>query len=134
MKSPTSSQSELEATENTLPLINIVFLMLIFFMITGRITPNEAVEIVPPVSAQNGQVPQDKATITLDPDGAIFLGSTPTDIGGLRTYLAAQNPEDTEIIVRADGAVSGVKAVAVLQMIRKSGHKNIRLLTKENKQ
>lgn len=133
MKSPTSGQSEPEATENTLPLINIVFLMLIFFMITGRITPNEAVEIVPPVSSQNGQVPEDKATITLDPDGAMFLGAAPTDLKGLKTYLAAQNPEDTEINVRADGTVSGAKAVAVLQMIRKSGHKNIRLLTKVNK-
>lgn len=36
--------------ENLLPMINVVFLLLIFFLISARLTPSEPFEVTPPQS------------------------------------------------------------------------------------
>ncbi len=133
MKSPSQREKELPESENTLPLINIVFLMLIFFMITGRIIPSEEIDVTVPSSRQTGDIPEDRSTITLAPDGGIYLGTSQIDMETLKSYLDNVAEEDSEITVRADGSVSGQAAVAVLQMVRKSGHKKLRLLTREER-
>ena len=44
-----------DSEERVLPLINVVFLLLIFFMLAGRLSEAELFEVTPPESA--GAVP-----------------------------------------------------------------------------
>tara|TARA_R100000027_G_scaffold63301_1_gene55898 strand:+ start:8349 stop:8753 length:405 start_codon:yes stop_codon:yes gene_type:complete len=88
------------------PMIDVVFLLIAFFMtITSEIT-DENIKIEVPI-AEEAQVPEERGirqTISIDSEGNIFFGSqlfTPDELSGaIRTVLAA-NPE-TRVYLRAD--------------------------------
>lgn len=66
-------------TENTIPLINVVFLMLVFFLIAGTIAPSTDGEISPVISALKQQSPPEEA-ISLRKDGRLFFQGSELDI------------------------------------------------------
>lgn len=57
--------------ENTIPLINVVFLMLIFFLIAGTIAPSSDFEVSPVISSIESQVQPEEA-ISIRKDGTLF--------------------------------------------------------------
>jgi len=92
------------------PMIDMVFLLLIFFMVASHINQLEKVEIEVPV-AENAKVPDelgDRRTVTIKEDGTIYLGTLPVDIEevepeirehrkkvpGLKVYLRADKRLD----------------------------------------
>lgn len=65
--------------ENTIPLINVVFLMLVFFLIAGTIAPRADGEISPVISGLEQPSPPDEA-ISLRKDGTLFFQGSVLDI------------------------------------------------------
>ncbi|MEO9460735.1 MAG: biopolymer transporter ExbD [Lentilitoribacter sp.] len=65
--------------ENTIPLINVVFLMLVFFLIAGTIAPSADGEINPVISGLEQQSPPEEA-ISLRKDGTLFYRGIELDI------------------------------------------------------
>ena len=87
------------------PLVDVVFLLLIFFMVASNLNQLEKVEIDIPV-ATHSRVPDDlsnRRTITVKENGDIYLGNVPSDmedigprvkkerekVPGLKIYLRA---------------------------------------------
>lgn len=66
-------------TENTIPLINVVFLMLVFFLIAGTIAPSADGEINPVISGLEQQSPPEEA-ISLRKDGTLIFQGSELDI------------------------------------------------------
>ena len=58
--------------DSIVPMINVVFLLLIFFMMTARITQPAPFDVTPP-KAQSEQEPQDAATLYVAADGQLGL-------------------------------------------------------------
>lgn len=56
-----------------IPLINVVFLMLIFFMIVGQIEPPEALSIDPPNSRQGRLLEPERILLLMDAQGRVAL-------------------------------------------------------------
>lgn len=56
--------------ENVIPMINVVFLMLVFFMITAQITPPEPFEVTPP-EAQSQEPADADFTLYINAQGQI---------------------------------------------------------------
>lgn len=85
--------------EPTIALINIVFLMLIFFMIAGTLAP-PLDDHVALVSTENldGRAPPDAAVLTSD--GALQYGGAPT------------SPQDIIARAQTDGGQTDVRIVA----------------------
>lgn len=118
---------------NLIPLINIVFLLLVFFMIMGRIAPREALAVDPPASTQASSADSDGIVVLLDSDGRIAVNSEQIDREMLSTALAewlekAAAPV-AEIVVKADGDTKFEQLDDVLNSIRKSGVARISLVT-----
>ena len=65
--------------ENTIPLINVVFLMLVFFLIAGTIAPSNDHEINPVTSQLEQQTPP-KEAISIRSDGALYFQGELIDI------------------------------------------------------
>ena len=59
--------------EPTIALINIVFLMLIFFMVAGQISKSDAAFVSPPESISEAYVDDDALQILLDADKQLWL-------------------------------------------------------------
>ena len=119
-----------------IPLINVVFLMLAFILITGNIEKsnqnNPALqELVVPSSTSNLDQEVHDITVTLDQNGTIFLDDNETTIQrlGEDIRLAASKIASTKVLIRADASVAAQSTREVLKHLRDVGLRKISLAT-----
>lgn len=73
-----------------IPLINIVFLLLIFFMIVGTIAPTDALPIDPPTSRQGRAAEPDPLQLLIDAEGRIAINGEVVPADRVAAVLAEQ--------------------------------------------
>jgi biopolymer transport protein ExbD len=117
---------EEEAEEvNMAPLVDMVFLLLIFFMVASHLNQLDKVEIDVPV-ASHAKVPdelRDRRTITIKADGSIYLGTLPKtlqDVGPTvrRECRAVPN---LKVYIRADKRLRHKKVKEVMKACAAAG-------------
>ena len=93
------------------PMINMVFLLLIFFIVASAVIKTEPVKIEIP-SAVYAKVPEDetgRAKITVTAEGKMYVGSAqkPVTLDELTEWLDLELEMDPKlrILIRADGMV-----------------------------
>lgn len=117
-----------DTEDHILPLINIVFLLLIFFMVAGALTTPHSVRVDPPEANVDGDKPDRReTTLYLTAEGGLTLGEEPVAMDG----LAAAVGEREELLLRADGAVEGLRVVEVMRALREAGLERVRLVTRQ---
>ncbi|MFP4181553.1 MAG: ExbD/TolR family protein [Thiohalospira sp.] len=117
-----------DTEDHILPLINIVFLLLIFFMVAGALTAPEAVEVDPPASEVDGEEPErDADTLYLTADGELSLGEERVELDDLTAAVG----EREELLLRADAGAEGLRVVEVMRALREAGLKRVRLVTRK---
>ncbi|MBT8042483.1 MAG: biopolymer transporter ExbD [Kiritimatiellales bacterium] len=98
-----------DAAVDMAPMIDLVFLLLIFFMVASVVTELEKVEVEIPKS-QYGKVPDDtkgRMMLSVDANNQIYVGTQPVTTEELKALVDAEldlNP-DTRILIRADERV-----------------------------
>jgi biopolymer transport protein ExbD len=128
-------RSPADEDQRILPLINVVFLLLVFFMVAGQLTKSDAVKIEPPLSDSKKEVAEPPLQILIAADGRIVLGGTVIALealsGKLSTLLNARGgtAHGGTVHVKADGAVDAVTVIAVLDRIKAAGATQVNLLT-----
>jgi biopolymer transport protein ExbD len=65
------------SADATIPLINVAFLLLAFFLLVGRMDATGPVAVVPPTAAEPGLLPGGGATVALSRDGLLALDGAP---------------------------------------------------------
>ena len=61
--------------DKLISLINVVFIILVFFMLMGRLVPPDAFEVDPPVSTVTARMESGGIEILVAPDGRIAVDS-----------------------------------------------------------
>ncbi len=95
-----------EAKFQMAPMIDMVFLLLIFFMCASSVSQNRTKKLEMPV-ATKGVVPKerpDRWTVNILADGTFFSGDKVTTIGDLKIEMAGRLKAEpkTKVYVRAD--------------------------------
>lgn len=123
----------IEEGESTLPLINVVFLLLIFFMIAGAIEKSDLFDLLPPQSISERQAEEGGVTILLSAEGQLALEDVPITAAELEREVAARLAETPGLPVRlkADGRGEAVETVALMEHLRRAGVKKLQLITIE---
>ncbi len=117
--------------ERVLPLINVVFLLLIFFMVAGRLAPSDPFPIEPPPTA-NGEAAEVRDMLVLvAADGRLALDGEVLAEAALEAAVAGRLAEQaaTEVRLKADGGAEAVRVVEVMELLRDAGVEGLRLLT-----
>ena len=88
------------------PLIDVVFILLIFFIVTAVFTQEQAIGLEPPPPPVPTPPidPPPTITIFINADGLIRVNGRPADIGSVQANierLKAENPESS-VIIQAD--------------------------------
>ncbi|MDJ0920631.1 MAG: biopolymer transporter ExbD [Henriciella sp.] len=112
MRGRTTRPAE-EANVDLTPMLDVVFILLIFFIVTSTFIQEKALGIEPPPpptppNQQQQQVPA--ILVYVGPDNLITVNGRFTDIGGVRANmerLRAENPESALIIQAHPRASSG---------------------------
>ncbi len=114
-------------------LIDIVFLLLIYFLLTTNFMVEEGIKIkLPQAKASTPQV-EEVITIYVDRQGRAFLGTREVSMAalfdGLKEMIGSK--EDKMVVVRADRAVILNKAVKVMDVAKAAGAGRLCLATEK---
>lgn len=117
--------------ESILPLINVVFLMLIFFLVAGTLKPFAELDVQPPEIAEGAAGKQARDIVLIDKVGQIAFEGVLITSEELGQKLArrVQDGEAGRIKVLADKALPALKLVDVLAMMTRAGARHISLIT-----
>jgi len=119
------NQEEL-STINLTSMIDVLFLLIIFFMVGTRFTEDESsIQINLPKVAPNGAMMQTPAsrTVILSPDGSIRFDGQQVTVGQLKTLLvqSIRNYPDTTVHVKSDAKVHMQQFTEVASAVQASG-------------
>ncbi|KJS30117.1 MAG: biopolymer transporter ExbD [Desulfatitalea sp. BRH_c12] len=114
---------------NMAPLIDMVFILLIFFLVTTSFVKETGIEVSRPTAAT--VTGQSTATILIgiDPGNRIFMEHREIDVRAVRANVEralAENPEAAVVVV-ADRASSTGTAIQVMDGCRMAGAQNVSL-------
>jgi biopolymer transport protein ExbD len=117
--------------ESVVPLINVVFLLLIFFLLAGTLKPSEPINVVVPQGEIDEVDPSDPLTIFVDEDGLVYIRDNILGPEVVATYIAAIFAEERrpEILIKADAKAPAQDVVTVLENLREIGVESVRVIT-----
>ncbi|MEX1033151.1 MAG: biopolymer transporter ExbD [Cellvibrionaceae bacterium] len=120
-----------QAEERILPLINVVFLLLIFFMIAGRLSVSEPFEVEPPTSQSQGAHEPDSVAILMSANGRLALNNNTLAEAQLLERIESLMDEQPQIQItlKADGRLPANQLVRFTQSLYDVDVKKLRLLT-----
>lgn len=122
-----------EMGENVIPLINIVFLLLIFFMLTGTLAAPDPIEIDPPEARQDLRAAEEpeQGLLLLSAAGDVAFEGDATHMEALPEMIRArlEENENLRLTLKADAGVQASRLLDVMDVLRDAGAERILLLT-----
>lgn len=120
---------------NLTPLIDIVFLLLVFFMLTSHFVREQAIPIdLPGTDSGEEMVNDGPLELSLDKMGHVYAGEEMIPPHQLEPYLreALGKRQDKYIRLRGDRIATLGNAIELLDTARKAGAEGIEIVTEEN--
>jgi len=112
-----------EAEINLTPLIDIVFILLIFFLVTTTFIRDAGVDIQRPAARSAEPAPTNALILAIRADGELWIDRHPVDIRSLRAEIErlGSDKPGIAVIVQADRAANVGLLVRVMDQIRQAG-------------
>ena len=129
------SQSGTLSSLSLTPLIDIVFLLLIFFLVATRFAEEDReldVELPTASEAQPLTVKPKEVFVNVDQEGSYYVGGHMLDADGVEAVLqqaVVNNPASQSVIIRADRTVEFQAVVTVMNLCNKVGVADYKLST-----
>lgn len=114
------------------PMVDVVFLLIIFFMVsTTFITLETGLPVDLPQAQTAEATPSDLPTVTVTPDERVFVGGALVDLETLLSMLQQEigDTGQTTVVLRADATVPHGFVVQVMDVIKQSGAQRIAIAT-----
>jgi len=120
-----------DAEENVLPLINIVFLLLIFFLWAGTISVPDLFEVTPPLSNNENPELGSELVILIGGDGRYAFENNEISLNDLFLSIkdAIKNSPQQKFKIKADASIDTGKVINVMEILRNAGVVNMTLIT-----
>lgn len=87
-------------SETIIALIDVVFFLLVFFMLIGRMDATAPFDVDPPVAGSGRDLPGGGATLSVSRDGALALDGAPVQRDDLAVAFATALDSDTDLRLR----------------------------------
>ena len=117
--------------DNLIPLINIVFLLLIFFMVMGKLAPADAFKVHPPQSESEALSDPKQITLLVSVENQLAIDGVITSPNDLTARIAERLKIDQTISIalKADAGLPAKYLLSVLNDLRGAGVEKLTLLT-----
>ena len=124
-------QQIIKNEDNLVPLVNIIFLLLIFFMLAGVIVKQKELHNVNLASATIEEyIEQDKNTLFINADRSLTLNDESIGKSLLKEKLILLKTDN--ILIAADGSLDSSSLNKILLILSDSEIKNVTLLSNTN--
>ena len=110
------------------PMINVMLLMLIFFIVTGKITPVTILPVKIPFSEQTGDTSLGEAMITLGiHDEIVADDEAMFTLEDLRSWVIARLKKSPKLrfTIKADAGMEAVKLIDIMQFVEQAGASDV---------
>jgi biopolymer transport protein ExbD len=121
--------------DNMVPLINVVFLMLVFFMVAGQIKKADPIAVVPPHSVNDARAATDPSVeIVVGVDDILYVDDQLKAVDTVQAYLeetfqSAVDKEGFWVQIKADGAIPLEELRPIFNQVRLAGLTKVSLAT-----
>lgn len=114
---------------NITSLIDVMFLLVIFFTVTSTFRNQPAITLVLPRSATAAETVDTPAILYLSAEGLVFLNDAPVQRGELEVILERMHAGSGEdrMVLRADEKASHGDVVDLIDIIKQSGFTRVSL-------
>ncbi len=114
------------------PMIDVVFLMLIFFMVSTSFTAANSLKLeLPQSKAQVANKEEKQVSISINADGELFVQEERVKDGDLRRRVlnVSKGDPNMRVVLRADAEAKHKRVVYVLDTIRELGMGKVGIAT-----
>ena len=127
------TQNDEETAIDMTPMLDIVFIMLIFFIVTTSFVKEAGVDINRPAASTGKKTDSKSLVVAIAKDGAVYIDGSQIDVQAVRPLvesLRAQDPESA-VMVQADDASRTGALIQVMDQIRAAGVTKISVATQK---
>ena len=114
-----------------LPFINVLFLLLIFFMFSSQLVTQSGIKVKLPRAVTSEVVGQENIEIILSGAGIIYFNGKVIPIAGLNTLLKQVASRNPSVLIKADKDVSLGRIVEIWDMCRNLGVSQVNIATNQ---
>ena len=125
------SRGDDESDINLTPMLDVVFIMLIFFIVTATFIKQAGIEVSRPDALTSVKKPTVAVLIAINANGDIWIDKKRVDASSVRAHierLHAENPKGG-LVVQADKDSTTEKVLAVLAAARAAGMTEVAIAT-----
>lgn len=128
---PLEEENEINMT----PMLDVVFIMLIFFIVTTSFVKESGVSVNRPTAQSAKVVQKGNIIVAIKSDGEIWIDKRAIDLRAVKANiqrLHSQNPQSAVVIVSDREAKTGI-LVKVMDQIRQAGVQNVSIAAEVNR-
>lgn len=125
------SRTEESSDINLTPMLDVVFIMLIFFIVTATFIKQAGIDVLRPEALTAEQKPTVSVLVAVGANGEIWIDDERVDENALRGKIEALHAENPKggLVVQADKASKNEKVMAVLNAARAAGLTEVAIST-----
>lgn len=106
---------------NLTPLIDIVFLLLVFFLLTTHFIEEDGIGVRLPSAASVTTRDRNEVAVAITREGDLFVEGQRLRLDALGEKLRPMIKDDTTVVIRGDRDVPLQTAVSVMETAKKAG-------------
>ncbi len=116
---------------NISPLIDVVFILLIFFIVTTVFVEETGVDVNKPRAASAEDLEKNSILIAVTSNGEVYQGGRSIGVNGVRSVVAAMLEDDqkTPVIIQGDTNANHGIVVQVIDAAKLAGAQTVNLAT-----
>ncbi len=119
---------------NLIPLINVIFLLLIFFLLAGKIEQHDVTQLSIPAAESGQAVDPGEIIVLLNTRNEVYIngGLVPERVITARMQQLLEMHPNAIITVKADAQQQASRLIDLLQSIRSAGGVQVGLATQKS--
>ncbi len=123
------------AVINITSLIDVIFMLLLFFMITSTFLEQPGIKLELPKAQEKADNEPQKYTLTVTKQGQLYLNRQAVTLAGLEAEIRKVLPqiEGSALVLKADQEVSHGMVVQVMDLAKRGGVKKLIIGTQPEK-
>ncbi|HLF18496.1 MAG TPA: biopolymer transporter ExbD [Candidatus Omnitrophota bacterium] len=113
------------------PMIDVIFLLLIFFMLSSSFTFESGINVKLPKAVTSDVIKEENFIITITGEDVIYLNDKITTIKDLKKILEGAKDKTRPILIKADRRASVGRIVDVWDLCRNLGIEKVNIATNQ---